>query len=262
MLGRIWALNQLSSQWKQSTTATSEKEVIADTLAKALTADKFWAVRYEAATALADIPGQNVRNALLAATKDERAKVRSRAVTSLAASKDATLASVYQPLLGDQSYAVIRAAAVALGQTKSPGAFDSLAKLLDMPSWHNTIRFSALSGLTELGDKRALDVALKFASQGDYPQVRVAAAKLLGVVGKGEPRAFELASTNLQEALKNANAALVSASAESLVQIGDPRGVELLERLTKVGDNAQYAESLSRYLDRLKKSLAGAEKTR
>jgi hypothetical protein len=35
VLGRIWALNQLSSQWKQSTTATSEKEVIADTLAKA-----------------------------------------------------------------------------------------------------------------------------------------------------------------------------------------------------------------------------------
>jgi HEAT repeat protein len=85
---------------------------------------------------------------------------------------------------------------------------------------------SALSGLAELGDKRALDVAVKFAAQGDYPQVRVAAAKLLGVVGKGEPRAFELASTNLQEALKNANAALVSASAESLVQIGDPRGVE------------------------------------
>jgi hypothetical protein len=71
-----------------------------------------------------------------------------------------------------------------------------------------------------------------------------------------------LASANLEEGIKNSNSSLVSLSAEALVQIGDARGVELLERLTKEGENARYAKSLSQYLDRLKKSLAGAEKTR
>jgi len=262
VLGRIWSLNQLTAAWKLSTTSVADKEVIADELAKILTADKFWGVRLEAATALADISGKNVRSALLAATKDQRSKVRARAITSLSASKDPQLASVYQEFLRDPSYVVIRAASLALGQTKAPTAFDSLVKLVDEPSWHNTIRVSALLGLSELGDKRALEVALKYAAPGDYPQVRIAAAKLLAVAAKGDPRAFALASANLEEGIKNSNSSLVSASAEALVQIGDPRGVELLERLTKEGPNAPYARSLSQYLDRLKKSLAGAEKTR
>src|SRR4030095_10503219 len=196
---------------------------------KSVAGDKIWGGRFEAATALADVPGKNVRSALLAATKDQRAKVRARAITSLAASKDPQLASDYQELLRDPSYAVIRGAALALGQTKATTAFDSLGKLLDEPSWHNTIRVSALSGLANLGDRRALDVALKYAAPGDYPQVRIAAEKLLSVVGKGYSRAFALASANLEEAVRNSNSALVSASAEALVQIGDGRGVELLE---------------------------------
>jgi aminopeptidase N len=262
VLGRIWSLNQLTAAWKLSTTSGADKDAIADELEKIVTADKFWGVRLEAATALADIPGKTVHNALLAATKDQRSRVRARAITSLAASKEPQLASVYQEFLRDPSYVVIRAASLALGQTKEPTAFDSLVKLLDEPSWHNTIRVSALSGLTELGDKRALEVALKYAAPGDYPQVRIAAAKLLAIAGKGDPRAFALASANLEEGIKNSNSSLVSQSAEALVQIGDARGVELLERLTKEGPNAPYAKSLSQYLDRLKKSLAGAEKTR
>src|SRR5262249_59374453 len=65
-------------------------------------------------------------DALYAATRDTNARVRSRAVAALAATKDPNLAHVYKRLLEDQSYAVIRAAAIALGQTKSPEAFESL----------------------------------------------------------------------------------------------------------------------------------------
>ena len=258
VLGRIWALNQLSAQWKLSTTPAEEKETIASQLAKAVTADKFWAVRLEATTALAEVKNAGSRAALLSATKDENARVRARAVTSLASSKDAALASVYQQLLSDRSYAVIRAASLALGQTKSQVAYDSLVRLVDAPSWHNTVRASALSGLAALGDTRSLEVALKYAAQGDYPSVRLAAARLLGAVGKGNDRAFSLASSNLEEAIKNANSSLMTASAESLVSIGDPRGVELLERLTKAEANSQYASSLNQYKERLKKSLGGS----
>jgi aminopeptidase N len=262
VLGRIWALNELSSKWKLPSTSAAEKDGIAETLARVPTVDKFWGVRLETVSRLAEVQSPGGRNALLAATKDPVARVRAKAVTSLAVTKDAGLAPIYQQLLSDPSYAVIRSAALALGQTKAPNAFDSLMRLVDTPSWHNTIRVSALSGLSALGDKRAIDAAIKFATQGDYPQVRLAAAKLLGVVGKDDPRSFSVISSILEEAIQRSNSALVFAAAESLVGIGDPRGVELLERLTKAGTNAQYATSLGQFEERLRKALAAAEKTR
>ena len=261
VLGRIWAASQLAAQWKQGS-SVSDKDAIAQTLSTAATADRFWGVRYEAVKELADFTPDKTRAALLTAVKDQNARVRARAVSSLAASKDATLATLYEQLLTDQSYGVIRAAALALGQTKSQGAFAALAKLVDAPSWHNNVRVSALNGLLTLADKRAQPIALKYASQGDYPSVRLAATKLLGVVGRDDSRAFDVLSANLEEALKSSNSQLVNATAESLVGIGDARGVELLEKLTKNGTARQYAASLSQFKERLKKSLAGAEKTR
>jgi len=255
VLGRVWALNQMANLWKNSATSSSDKTAIADEIAKVVTTDKFWAVRLEGATALAEVTSPTGRTALLAATKDPNARVRAKAITALAASKDATLASVYQQLLSDESYAVIKAAALALAQTKSPIAFESLAKLSEAPSWHNNVRVSALAALAALGDKRALALGVKFAGQGDYPSVRVAATKLLGIVGKEDARAFAVLSSNLEEAVKNSNSSLVNAAAESLVGIGDPKGVEVLERVTKEGSNTQYAASLTQYRERLKKAL-------
>ena len=261
VLGRIWALKELSSQQKLASATTSDKDAIAESIAKAATSDHFWGTRVEAVAALADVSSDAARNALLAATKDENARVRAKAVSSLAASKDPKLAAVYKQLLNDKSYAVIRAAALALGQTKDSIAFDSLMHLIDEPSWHNTIRVSALSGLAALGDKRGVDVAVKFSGQGDYPQVRVAAAKLLGVVGKDDPRSYGVISSALEEAVTRSNLSLFNAAAEALVGIADPRGVELLEKLTKGTTNAQYVTSLNRFQERLKKVVGEAKKS-
>ena len=262
VLGRVWALKELNAQRKQASAASADNDAIAQTIAKAATSDRFWAIRLEAVAALAEAADETGRNALLVATKDRESRVRAKAITSLAASKDPKLAPVYQQLLNDQSYAVIKAAALALGQTKDASAFSTLTRLVDEPSWHNNIRVSALSGLAALGDKKAVDVAIKYAGQGDYPQVRVAAAKLLGAVGKDDPRTFSVLSSTLEEAVDRTNFALLSAAAESIVSIGDPRGVELLERLTKATTNSQYATSLGRYQERLKKAVAAGDKSR
>ena len=262
VVGRIWALNELNAQRKQANVASADNDAILQTIAKTATSDKFWATRLEAVIALAEAAGEPGRKALLAATKDRDSRVRAKAIGSLAASKDPQLATVYREALNDQSYGVIKAAAVALGQTKDPSAFATLVQLIDEPSWHNTIRVSALTGLAALGDKKAVDVAVKYAAQGDYPQVRFAATKLLGVVGKDDPRAYSLLSSTLEEAVSRSNFGLLSTAAESIVSIGDPRGVELLERLTKETKNSQYATSLGRYQERLKKAVAGTDKSR
>src|SRR5207244_3944247 len=165
VLGRIWALQQLKPRMNDDKSAPADRQAIIKALTDTVTKDQFWGTRVEAANALSGL--KEATAALLTATKDADARVRTRAVTSLAATKDPTLANAYQQLLNDQSYAVIRAAALALGQTKSAGAYDSLVKLIDAPSWRDTIRASALSGLAALGDKRALDLGLKYYAVGN-----------------------------------------------------------------------------------------------
>ncbi len=119
VMGRMWALGQLSERRKDTSTTDSERELILKSLATSVAQDKFWGMRFESAAALQDAPGNYVKTALLAATRDKNPRVRARAIQALGARKDPTLASTYQQLLGDESYSVIRAAAEALGQTKT-----------------------------------------------------------------------------------------------------------------------------------------------
>jgi HEAT repeat protein len=232
VMGRMWALGQLTERMQNETTPVSERGKITSQVAESLTGDKFWGMRLEAATALQK-GGETGRPALISATKDRDARVRARAVTSLAASRDPALSAIYLHLLDDQSYAVIRAAAVGLGQTKSTAAYSALAKLLEVPSWRDTIKISALNGLTALGDKRALELALRYSAKGNPSAVRAAALKLLGAAGKDDPRAFAALSEALKEAFVRENFGLSSAAAEGIVALGDARGLAVFEELLK-----------------------------
>ena len=255
VMGRMWALGQLSRRMKDKTTVETEKRRIETVLAAALSNDRFWGMRVEAAIALNGAPpGSATRTALLAAVKDKDARVRARAVTSLAASNDASLADVYLQALNDQSYATIRAAALALGAIKSPTAYDQLTKLLDTPSWRNNIRASALGGLAALGDRRSLDVALRYAAPGNELTVRVAALSLLGSVGKDDPRVYPLVSGALNYAVTTSNTALRNAAAEALVGLGDQRGVELFEQVLKKIDSQGVQFSIRQYQKRLREA--------
>ena len=171
VMGRMWALGQLTERMKNQVTAVPERDKITTQVAEVLTKDKFWGMRREAATALTTT-GEIAQRALISATTDPNARVRARVLTSLGASRDPSLAKIYLQFLNDPSYAVIRAAALVLGETKSPDAYDALAKLLAAPSWRDTIKVSALNGLTALGDKRALDLALRDAYKSNPAAVR------------------------------------------------------------------------------------------
>ena len=261
VLGRVWALQRLSARLKDQATPESEKQQITGQLASALTGDKFWGVRLQAATALNNAPGDAARTALLAALKDPKSAVRARAITSLASSRDANLASVYQQASSDQSYVVIRAASLALGQTKSAGAYDALVKQLDMPSWRDTIRTSALSGLVALGDPRALEIGLKYAAKGNNPQVRAAAIRLLGTIGKDDPRVFPLVAAEIERAVGQGDFALIAPSADALANLGDPRGLPIFDRLTKgPGASPQFAAFLGQFQERLRRNATPGDK--
>ncbi len=193
---------------------------------------------------------------MLAATKDSDARVRARAVTSLAAMKDSSLADAYRQLLVDRSYAVIRVTAVALGQTKSPTAYEALSRLIDEPSWRDTIRASGLNGLAALGDKRALDLGLKFYVAGNPNAVRIAALALLGSTGRDDPRVFPILSALLTESLERRNFALFTGAGEAIVSLGDERGLAVFQQLSKkAGTPPQVVSAISGFESRLRAKL-------
>jgi aminopeptidase N len=257
MLGRVWALGQLSERAKDKATAEADKKRAVAALVSAVAGDKFWGVRVESAGALTDAAANDpsARTALLAATKDADARVRARAVSSLAALKDPALAPTFQQLLNDRSYGVVHAAALALGQTKSPSAYDALAKLLDVPSWRDSVRASGLEGLAALGDRRALDAALGYAADGNPENVRASAILLLGAVGGGDQRAFQIVSDALLKSVSPLRFQLAGVAGGALVRLGDPRGVEVFEQARKaVAGNTRADAFLVQMEERLKQN--------
>ena len=260
VLGRIWALQQLAIQMNDQKTADADRQSIIKAITDAATKDQFWGTRLEAVAMLTG--KKESKDGLLAATNDANARVRAQAVRSLAATKDPTLVNAYQQLLNDNSYAVIRAAAPALGQTKSEAAYDSLIKLIDAPSWRDTIRASALNGLAALGDKRALDLGLKYYAAGNPAAVRSAALAVLGAAGKDDARVFPILSATVTEAVERRNFGLFSAAAEAIVSLGDERGLAVFQEVSKrTGTSAQIVAAISGFETRLRAKLTPPKPT-
>ena len=259
--GRVWALNQLKTRLKAKETAEADKQKIVVAIASALGGEKFWGARSELAAALGGQHSAETRTALLAATKDKDARVRASAVGALAKSKDPELAGVYLPLLNDQSYGVIRAAALALGDSKSAPAYDALTKLVVTPPWRDQVRASALTGLASLGDKRALESALRYSAGGNDPQVRGAAITLLAAVGRDDPRTFPLVSQAFLWSVETLNFPVGSAAGEALVKLGDPRGVEVIEQGIKKVNSPQIQGFIRQFQQRLQQALKPEAKT-
>ncbi|PYS75363.1 MAG: hypothetical protein DMF73_00865 [Acidobacteria bacterium] len=257
VLGRVWALSQLTPRMNDDKTAVPDREAIRKAIAAA-TKDQFWGARFEAVAALNG--SREAKDALIAATKDADARVRARAVTSLAGTKDTSLADTYAQLLNDRSYGVIRAAAVAFGQTRSAAAYDALAKLIDQPSWRDTIRASGLSGLAALGDKRALEPGFKYSASGNRTPVRAAALTLLGNTGKDDPRTLAILTGALNEGFERRNFQLMLSAADALVLLGDERGVSAFDELIrKAGPSSQFTATLINFETRLKAKLTAAK---
>jgi aminopeptidase N len=261
VLGRLWALGQLNTRMRAESTQQSEKDSLVAEIARALTDDSFWGMRVEAALALSGVSGDVARQALLKATKDKKSAVRTRALLSLAATKDASLAEVYRQFLTDESYGVIRSAAVALGQTKDPSDYNSLSKLLETPSWRDNIRASALAGFAALGDKRALEIGLRFAQKGNQTQVRAAALRLVGAIGSEDPKVYPMIAENFSQALERSDFSLIFASAEALVSLADPRGLGLFEDRSKQAEGRPQVQGLIRnFQEQLKKKIEAKPK--
>jgi HEAT repeat protein len=131
-------------------------------------------------------------------------------------------------------------------------------KLLDTSSWRGNIRVAGLNGLAALGDKRALDVGLKYSASGNPAQVRAAAIMVLAAVGKDDVRVFPIVSEVFLKAASPLNIALLGASGRALVELGDERGVELFEQASQKVSSPRAKPLLQQLEQQLKQKTQAA----
>ena len=166
-----------------------------DALAKCLGGERvFWGVRAAAATALGRARTAPARDALVKALKTSHPKVRRAATRALGewqGDEKAAAALLALAEKGDASYLVEAESLAALGKTRSPKAFDVLAKAYDgRPAWNEVVRCGALGGLAALRDLRGIEKARDASRPDRHNALRASAVPALAKLAdvKDAPR--------------------------------------------------------------------------
>lgn len=164
VLGRQWALTELSNILQATDTPKSTKQEIFTAFHYVITDTSYWRLRYNVLTQLKFmLPNpynEKTISLLTKVIKNDTSWIRAAAISMLGNTKDSIYCPLYEKYLSDVSDRVINAAANAMGKTKSADAFDILVQLKDKPSWKNQSLISTLNGLRELGDSRGIPIAL------------------------------------------------------------------------------------------------------
>jgi aminopeptidase N len=225
VIGRIDAAKELAKLGTPEAVAA---------LKAAIQGDVFWAVQNEAARALGTMRTESARDALLACIKIKHPKARRGVVQALGQFRyDEKVAAALEKILrpGDASYYVEAAAAQSLGQIRAPRAFDVLATVaMAKESMNDVVRASALNGMTELKDERALPIAIEWTRPGKSNPVRGAATFSLGKLGQLSERAKSDAYDRLVDLLQDGWLRVRLNAIAGLVELKEMKAVAELER--------------------------------
>ncbi len=247
IIGRRWAMGELAQIAAGDDVSGADKTKIVAALRNALENDKSYRIKRAAVEELGSVLIQRneaglptgtisfddaTTAALIKTAKNENAPTRGDAIEFLGYTADAKHVPVYLSALNDRSYYVIDKAAAALAKTKDKRAYDALTKLLPMPSWKSRIRIAAINALAELGDKRSLETAFKYAQDVNQPAaVQTAALKIIGAEGKGDQRTFPLIFEAFKVALDNQDFQGLFDMTAAIVNLADPRGQQAIDML-------------------------------
>ncbi len=267
VLGRNWAMEQLA---QKAAAGSADKNKVKKVLLDAVVKESFWRNRQDALAAVRSLAaspdsdeGLKLDDAtvqvLLKTAKDDKALIRAAAISFLGETGEAKYADLYLTALGDRSYGVVDEAAAALGRTKNSRAYDAFVKLTKTPSWHARLQIAGLEGLAELGDKRAFEIAYRSASDKNLPlAVRASALSVVGVTGKGDPRAYPLVAAAFKKALAGNNLTATFNSVQAVISVADPRGQEVFDMLKeKYKASAGVMNNINQLEAEFKKAVSG-----
>jgi aminopeptidase N len=209
------ALDNLVKVAQDSSSSIMIKDKVIVAFKKEINSKLYWRYRHYALGSLRKILkfpyDDETTDMLLNLIKNEKSWLKSSAIFMLGNTKDKKYFDIYKDALSDESDRVINAAAIALGKTNHPKAFDILINLENKPSWKNQNRISALNGLEELKDTRAVDYVLKCLIDNksprwylatpvwDYPYAAVNTLVTLGKAELGYPILLERLKKSLQD---------------------------------------------------------------
>lgn len=213
--------------------ALKEDSAAVAALGEAAQHDPFWGIRVEAIRALSRIGGPDTEKPVLAETQDDRPWVREAAVRALAAFKqDSSLPEKLTAIAAnDSAYRVRGAALIALGETKSPNAFDVLTSAVKSDSPDDILRRNALAGLGALGDNRAAPILLDWYSPGKPFRTRSAAIAAIARFDRSNSDITKTLISYLHEPYLDVRISTVFALAER----GDPAAIGPLQELLDNG---------------------------
>ena len=273
ILGRNWAISELMTAARNQQTSAADRAKILTAMQTILSYDTSWMIRRAAVEGIASMvvpqqvqPGKSApvvlddatAQTLLKAAKDENSLVRADAIELLGVTKEAKYADLYLAALNDRSYTVIDKASVAVAYTKSVKAYDALIGLLNQPSWKGRVQAAALSGIAFLGDKRALDLSIKYAQDKNMPaNVRSAALRAVAGSGKGDARAYPLIFAAFKSSFDTNSFQGIQSGIQSIIRLADPRGQQAFDLLKeKYKDNPQFAAYINYLESQFKAAVA------
>ena len=217
-----------------------------EALEQALLDEPFWGVRQAIAAAIAGRKSERALEALLRGLDAiEEPKARRAVVAGLGefrAPEQAALAERAARALtallakGEPSYFVTQAALVALGKTRTPGAFETLLAHVETPSWNETIRGGVFGGLGELSEARSVEPLASWATDRTKPMDARAAAIgglriLAGTKRVDQPEARTRAVEAISVALTDPWEMAMLQACGAASAWGDARALPALQRL-------------------------------
>jgi aminopeptidase N len=210
-------------------------KAVEQALVTALKTDRFWAVKSEAAEALAALRTPTARDALIAAiAATEHPKARRGIVKALGAFRyderaaDALIGVIDR---GDRSCFVEAEACQALGRTRTKRAPAVLRSVLDRDSFNDVIRQHAYRGLAAARDDSAIALLIDASryGHGNSSTGRRAAIAALAELARGRrDRDAQVISEHLRDYLRDRDFRVQGAAIEGLAVIADPASLDPL----------------------------------
>ncbi len=244
--------------------AKEPSEAAVEALRFALLNDGFWGVQAEAAKALGEIRSDAALNALIEGLQLPHPKARRAVCRALGAFRERErAASALIELLqkGDESYFVEAEAALALGKTRDPRAFDVLRQVLERDSYLDVIRAHALAGMAELRDERAVEIAKAYCAYGKPPRARVAAIGALAKLGR-EIETLRGKILDFLVSLAEDREFIVQMRLPgALEELGDDRAIPTLERIAERALDGRIRRRAEEALSALRRGRTRSQET-
>ncbi|MBK7522728.1 MAG: HEAT repeat domain-containing protein [Saprospiraceae bacterium] len=174
VLARWESITHLTGVYRDSLTTAETKDKIILSFRKIISGNDYWRLRNYALSQLRNISSgitnKETEDLLMEILKEDESWVQVTAISFLSKINKPGYVHIFTEALNSKSDRVINAAAIALGKSKSNQAYDILIELDKKPSWKSQSRISALNGLEQLGDERAVEYVLQCLRDNKSPR--------------------------------------------------------------------------------------------